>query len=283
MTSLLPALPRTYPHLGHQPYPQPSHGKQRKIASKLHPMYYTGVPTEQFYDLTLLKRSNIRSNDQLLPRPTQVDMSSIKINQMFPAEHPYSSHISKFAMFPSFSRVRDDYKTGTEAQQERPLHPQIPANPYSTTVHNKSKGAALHQETLYLPHDSEKKALHWPGDNFFQQVKSPNSGQQQFYPIPPKAILPNHAPRKLDNTLNPHTANALRNVERSQWATTYSNNFSGYGPSNALRLDNYDEKVDKEQRSGIEDHSLSSPRNALPYLRKGTQRTYLNNKYLQSV
>ena len=91
-----------------------------------------------------------------------------------------------------------------------------------------------------------------------QQVKSPNSGQQQFYPIPPKSILPNHAPRKLDNTLNPHTANALRNVERSQWNTTYSNNFSGYGPSNALRLDNYDEKVDKEQRSGIEDHSLVS-------------------------
>ncbi|XP_041460257.1 uncharacterized protein C7orf31-like isoform X1 [Lytechinus variegatus] len=218
--------------------------------------YPRGIPIDQYYDLTLLKRSNIRSNDQLLPRPTEVDMTKLSIDKPFPAEHPYSSHMSRFAMFPSFASTPDDYKTGEAARQQQPLHPEIPANPNDITINYKSKGARDRVETEHIPLDSQKKALSWPGDTFFQNKKTPTSGQQQFYPIPPKAVLPNHAPRKLDHTLNPRTANALRNVERSQWTTTYNRAHTGYGPANALALDNLEDKLEMEKKLRIEDHSL---------------------------
>ncbi|XP_071943557.1 uncharacterized protein [Antedon mediterranea] len=218
--------------------------------------YPRGLPIEQYYNLTSLKKSNVRLNDQLLPRPEKCDMTAIQIDRMFPAEHPYSSHMSRYAVFPSFSNTPDDYKTGDAQKQALPKHQEIPSNPHPVTIGTKSKGAAHRWEIQHLPPDSLKRALSWPGDTFFQQRKTPHSGQQQFYPVPPKAVLPNHAPRQLDYTINPKTANALRNVERSQWVTTYSKQYTGYGPANALALDNYDEKVDAERKTGIEDHSL---------------------------
>jgi len=253
--------------------------KKKRLFIKLHPIYYTGIPIDQYYDLTLLKRSNIRSNDQLLPSPTQVDMTKLSIDKPFPAEHPYSSHMSRFAMFPSFANTPDDYKTGEAARHQLPLHPQIPANPNDVTINYKSKGAGDRHETEHLPLDSQKKALSWPGDIFFQNKKTTSSGQQQFYPIPPKAVIPNHAPRKLDHTLNPRTANALRNVERSQWATTYNRVHAGYGPANAHSLDNLDEKREMERDTRIEDHSLPVQR-SLPLLRHGVQRSHWNRQYL---
>ncbi|XP_033114779.1 uncharacterized protein LOC117115182 [Anneissia japonica] len=218
--------------------------------------YPRGLPIEQYYNLTKLKKSNIRSNDQLLPRPEKSDMTAIQIDRMFPAEHPYSSHMSRYAMFPSFSKTPDDYKTGEVQKHTLPKHHEIPSNPYAVTIGSKSKGSAHRWEIQELPPDSLKRALSWPGDVFFQNRKTPHSGQQQFYPVPPKSVLPNHAPRQLDYSINPRTANALRNVERSHWVTTYSKQYTGYGPANALALDNFDEKIEAEKKSGIEDHSL---------------------------
>lgn len=48
--------------------------------------------------------------------------------------------MSRFAVFPSFANSHDDYKTGEEAQKQRPLHPQMPANPYGITIIRQSKG-----------------------------------------------------------------------------------------------------------------------------------------------
>ena len=64
----------------------------------------------------------------------------IQIDKSFPAEHPYSSHMSRFAMFPSFSNSPDDYKTGEAAKANGTLHPQMPASAYDVTVNHKSKG-----------------------------------------------------------------------------------------------------------------------------------------------
>ncbi|PIK49977.1 hypothetical protein BSL78_13185, partial [Apostichopus japonicus] len=253
-TSLLPALPRVWPEQ-----------KKRPVFDKLHSFYYTGLPVNQYYDLTLLKKSNIRSNDELVPRPTQADMSKLQINKEFPAEHPYSSHMSRFAVFPNFANSRDDYKTGEAAQQAAPSTPSDAREPIlhqsrpsveRYAIKDSVVGGSDRWERQELPLGTEKQPLKWPGDTFFQQRKTPTSGQQQFYPIPPKAVLPNHPTRSLDHTLNPKTANALRNIERAQWQTTYNRNFTGYGPANALRLDNFDQKLEKEQRTGIEDHGL---------------------------
>ncbi|XP_070535443.1 uncharacterized protein [Ptychodera flava] len=244
-TSLLPELPRKYP-------PAP----ELPNLSKVHTMYQTGIPTNQYYDLTQLKRSNVRSNDELVPRPQSLDMTKMKINLPFPAEHPYASHQSKFALFPTFGTTPDDPKTGVGAVNNQPLHPLQPAMPYDTVIEEKVKGHSMRKEIQALPTESHKKALSWPGDNFYQLARSTYGGRQQYYPTPPKMVIPNHDARKLDNMLNPRTTNALRNVERSQWTTTYDRNFTGYGPANALALDNYTEKQTNELVYGVEDTTL---------------------------
>ncbi|XP_006820583.1 uncharacterized protein LOC100378923 [Saccoglossus kowalevskii] len=215
-----------------------------------------GVPVNQYYDLTSLKRSNIRSNDELVPRPESIDMTKLKINLPFPAEHPYASHQPKFALFPTYGSNPDDPNTGTAAQYIQPLHHSQPAAPYDVKVEEKVKGHALRRESQVIPPESHKKALSWPGDNFYQLARSTSGGRQQYYPTPPKMVLPNHNARSLDNTLSPQSANTLRNVERSQWVTTYQNNFTGFGPANALQLDNYADKKTTELVYGVEDTTL---------------------------
>ncbi|KAK3736643.1 hypothetical protein QZH41_017020 [Actinostola sp. cb2023] len=59
-----------------------------------------GLPIKQYYDLTQLKRSNLRWNDELLPRPPTADVQSSQINLPFPKESSLSSHMSKRAVFP---------------------------------------------------------------------------------------------------------------------------------------------------------------------------------------
>ena len=38
-------------------------------------------------------------------------------------------------------------------------------------------------------------------------------------------------------------ANLARNIERHQWMSTYELNHTGLGPANAMKLDNYDDKL----------------------------------------
>ncbi len=57
-------------------------------------------------------------------------------------------------------------------------------------------------------------------------------------------------------TVTPRTANAARNVEREQWQTTYDLSHTGLGPTNPFKLDNYDDKLQKKIREGIDDDQL---------------------------
>ena len=64
-------------------------------------------------------------------------------------------------------------------------------------------------------------------------MKSPEGGQQIYYPIAPKTLVPNLQARNdgqcIAGNMKVHdvTANALRNVERNQWKTTYDLNHTG--------------------------------------------------------
>ncbi|KAL8607545.1 hypothetical protein ACOMHN_003464 [Nucella lapillus] len=116
--------------------------------------------------------------------------------------------------------------------------------------------------------------------------------RQQSYPTPPTQICPNLQDRsgcgsgggvgggcqdgeggagggekgwgegkprdQLDLSVSARTANALRNVERDQWHTTYQRQYTGLGPANAYELDNFEEKQEKLLRTGREDDSLVS-------------------------
>lgn len=54
------------------------------------------------------------------------------------------------------------------------------------------------------------------------------------------------------------TANALRNVERDQWQTTYDRQHTGLGPANPNKLDNLQEKTTFYNTHGITDDAIVS-------------------------
>lgn len=79
-------------------------------------------------------------------------------------------------------------------------------------------------------------------------------GRQQFYPTPQKVVCPNLQDRA--DKLSERSANALRNIERNQWQTTYDLNNTGLGPYNPMKLDNLDEKRRVMDTYGVEDDKL---------------------------
>ncbi|XP_050407374.1 uncharacterized protein LOC126822486 [Patella vulgata] len=217
--------------------------------------HQTDVPVKQFYDLTQLKRSNVRDNDQLLPRPEASDMGSILINKSFPAEHPYDSHISRFAVFPTFASPQDPHR-GVPSLTKQPLHAETPANSYDVQILHKTKGSGIRHEVLILPPESEKKPLVWNGENHFDQVVKTHGNRQTFYPIPQKSIAPNPQQRPIEHQISERTADTMRNVERSQWLTTKQLDYTGMGPSNTVKLDNLDEKREHFTNTGEIDDKL---------------------------
>ncbi|CAH1774615.1 unnamed protein product [Owenia fusiformis] len=218
---------------------------------------YSGKPIDQHYTLTQLKLSNVRWNDQLLTKPQELDIGKLSIDKPFPAEHPHSSHTSRSAVFPSFANSPEDPKRGVDARKNKPKDAEMPSQPYECTIISKTKGSGLRREIQKLPSEANKDPLVWQGnDNFFQNVKGPEKSQQQLFPSPPKTVIPNLEKRPVDQQVTPKTANALRNIERNQWQTTYDLNHTGIGPLNPLKLDNYDDKKQKYAEIGLIDDKL---------------------------
>ena len=114
-----------------------------------------------------------------------------------PKEHPYSSHISKFAMFPSF-RSPDDPETGVRAAFQPFLNPLIPNCAPNITLLSKTMGkratccgkrgwymfperlktsllpctgAPYRHEVLETPMATRTKAVTWTGENGFLDVR----------------------------------------------------------------------------------------------------------------
>lgn len=56
--------------------------------------------------------------------------------------------------------------------------------------------------------------------------------------------------------LSDHSANALRNIERDQWQTTYDLQHTGIGPSNPKALDNLNSKRNAYATFGVDDDQL---------------------------
>ena len=64
------------------------------------------------------------------------------IQKPFPAEHPYASHMSRFAVFPKFD-TPEDAKRGFAARDQLPKNPEMPSQPYDVTIVRKVKGQSL--------------------------------------------------------------------------------------------------------------------------------------------
>ncbi|XP_059174408.1 uncharacterized protein LOC131954646 [Physella acuta] len=213
----------------------------------------TGLPSDNHYQTTSLKLSNVRANDELVPRPQSVDISKLCINKPFPAEHPYNSHIEKFAIIPSFVSPQDPKKG---ADRSKPISSEMPANPYDTILVKKVKGFPYREEKLCLTSDGNKNPLHWVGENYFDQQSKVHGNKQVYYPTPIKQIAPNLQDRPPELQVSQRTQNALRNVERNQWITKHQMDFTGLGPSNPMALDNLDCKNSRSLLTGELDEKL---------------------------
>ncbi|XP_066440683.1 sperm-associated microtubule inner protein 4 isoform X2 [Eleutherodactylus coqui] len=197
-----------------------------------------GLPIEQFYHLTKLKKSAVRASDDLYPKPPDASISDKQICEDFPAEHPYYSHISKYAVFPNFTPSEEPSRCPT------PLHPQTPASGYPTVVLRKTKGNPYRHEIVTITSDAPKLPLTWPGQRgYYHLPKFHNENVQIYYPIPPKTVAPNTLHKSYEETLSERTRNLQRNLMRSQWITSYNRSFTGNGEMNPLKLDDFHDKV----------------------------------------
>nr|XP_055068010.1 uncharacterized protein C7orf31 isoform X1 [Misgurnus anguillicaudatus] len=198
------------------------------------------VTIEQNYDLTPTKKSNLRLNDQLLPKPTDIDMSKRMIKSVIPKEHPYQSHISRYAMFPSYESP-DDHHTGVRAASTLPLNPLLPSSAPAVTVLHKTKGSPYRQEILNVPMATRGEGMVWPGQCGFQ---NPSKGETQVMnPKPLKKVYSNATRRNRNITLSERSANMLRNLEKAHWLTSYQLHYTGTGPTNPIKLDDFNEKT----------------------------------------
>ena len=93
---------------------------------------------------------------------------------------------------------------------------------------------------------------------YLLQLVKVHDGRQEFYPIPPKVVAPNLQDRSPEMCVSQRSANALRNLERDQWQTTYDRSNSGIGPINPNKLDNLQEKTTFYDTYGITDDKLVS-------------------------
>uniref|UniRef100_A0A8D2JQR5 Uncharacterized protein n=1 Tax=Sciurus vulgaris TaxID=55149 RepID=A0A8D2JQR5_SCIVU len=225
----------------HRPKYEPS-----RVMGKGHQHYGFGgetwprkLPIEQFYYLTRNKKSDIYGNDSLLPKPSNSTLDEICLP--YPIEHPYHTHISRGAMFPTFTSPKELYN-GIKACTQQPFAPTVPTKTYDSTV-LKTRGNPYRYELLDFPTDSKKKALTWPGQGvYYDFPKCVEKNKPTFYPKPPKTFAPNTSLNSWDALKSIREANIRRNLERSHWLSSYNHDFTGLGPTNPLELDDYHEK-----------------------------------------
>ncbi|CAB1446384.1 unnamed protein product, partial [Pleuronectes platessa] len=143
-----------------------------------------------------------------------------------PREHPYSSHISRFAMFPSFQSP-DDPVTGVRAASQPYPSLLIPNSAPDVTLQSKTFGGPYRHEILETPVKTKQKAVRWKGEHSFWDKSNPSKGENQvFYPTPPKTVLPNPKLRDWDLSLSERTSNMLKNLERTHWITSYQMDYN---------------------------------------------------------
>ncbi|XP_028401146.1 LOW QUALITY PROTEIN: uncharacterized protein C7orf31 homolog [Dendronephthya gigantea] len=133
-----PVLQRTHKHFG--------------SGGSLFP-HPRGYPFVQYYDLTQLKRSDVRSSDELIPRPSTSQLHDKQIKVDFPQEHPLSSHMSRQEMFPKFEVPTVDPLSNEDdpgATVEETSLPQLVPVPNPTVVVQKIMGNFARRE-IFTP------------------------------------------------------------------------------------------------------------------------------------
>ena len=85
-------------------------------------------------------------------------------------------------------------------------------------------------------------------------MKYPGADKQTYYPTPVTLLKPNASTSERssskcvrgDMVVSAHNADIAKNLERDQWTTTYDRTHTGLGPANPYQLDNYYDKMGKD-------------------------------------
>lgn len=94
----------------------------------------------------------------------------IQIPLGFPSEHPCTSHMPKFQVFPSLESP-DDIRKGKQAVMLQPtLPPTALASAPDSSVLEKTKGHFNRREMVSVQRESERKPLIWPEHNLLQVI-----------------------------------------------------------------------------------------------------------------
>ncbi|XP_061919003.1 sperm-associated microtubule inner protein 4 [Entelurus aequoreus] len=159
------------------------------------------------------KKSDARLNDQLVPKPTDVNVVEKAIKTGAPREHPYASHISRFAMFPS---SRSSGGPGVTVAPFPFVSPIVPTLPRNVTVRSKTKGGPYRHEVLETPTREKTAKL---------------------------AVLPN--PKEVGNvTSSERTNNMVKSLDTMRWVTSYQMHYKGLQmDSKSPKSDDFGEKL----------------------------------------
>ncbi|XP_061633695.1 uncharacterized protein LOC133480061 [Phyllopteryx taeniolatus] len=186
------------------------------------------------------KESDAPLNDRLIPNPTDVNIVE--------REHPYASHISRFAMFPSF-RSSGDPPTGVRTAAFPFISPIVPTTP-KVTVLSKTKGGPYRHEVMETP--TRAKPAKWTGELGFLERPKPTRGvRHALYAAPSRAVLPNPKLHDGDLTASERTSNILRNMDKMHWITSYQMHYKGLQP--ACKTDDFRAKT--SEPAGRTSHS----------------------------
>ena len=228
-----------------------------------------------------MELSNVRSNDQLyikieifiyyitiffllflikkrVPNTLSVNFVDQGIKQKFPGSHPLTSQISYKAVFPNFI-APEDVKQGDRALNAKPFvnNPQAPAQVEKTIVVNKQSGKPYRHEIKLITVPSKQSGL-WYNDKEYYHNPKPDYSTQQYYPAPPKLLVPNPAIRNESLAIDERTANVLRNKSRELIQSTQRASYymDGVGTRSQIKTDDLLEKMVNYELTGKVDDTL---------------------------
>eukprot|EP00117_Sycon_ciliatum_P018348 scpid40981/ scgid2610/ Uncharacterized protein C7orf31 len=203
------------------------------------------VNIDESYKLTDMKRSDVRPNDELVPRPLSVNLAKDQVKKRFPADHPFTSHTLQREMFPRVEPPPEgvlDEDTGLPLRRNTGPIPPLSAQ---TTVRHKTRGASARHEKLILFDEEEKVKVNQsrPLPNDVWDVdRSERHKRALTYPAP-QVLYSARPEQRTSMTVRPRTANALANMQDKAFGTTtYGGQHTGRGPQHISHIDDYEEK-----------------------------------------
>lgn len=182
-----------------------------------------GAQVQQLYSITPDIKSKTRSNDELIPSPTKIDLQTHIIDKKYPSEHLFKSHIPKDDVFP-------DTLNNTHTEKDpnvNYIHPaDSPAKAPDQIIYSKCLGSPYRHEGISIPLDSQRKPMTWPQGPFYQLPQATEKRAQEWYPTP-KIQYPKSEPASISKS----TFNVLKEVNDSLWKSVYQKDFSGRAKS----------------------------------------------------